>query len=413
MKCKIFPGYVQGSVEAPASKSFAQRAVLAAALAAGTTKIYHYQNSDDSWHALYNAVNLGAEVKQYGRTLEINGGNRARTSHFYAGESGLTSRILSAILMTVEGFSALSGSGSLATRPFDPIFRVYEQLGVDFSSSNGLLPLKIGNIKNLQDIVVDGALSSQFITGLLMALPRMHFKGKLKITNPTSIAYIEMTIELLNEFGVTWENIGENTFKLTPGSQYQSANYTIEGDWSGASFLIAAGLTTGNILIKNLQNHSKQADKALLQAIPQLYNFVDKDLIVTKKNYEGFVFDATDCPDLFPPLAAIAAFAQSPSKIKGISRLKHKESDRAKTLQEEFGKLWIRIDLEGDQMIVNPSKPTGGLVDARNDHRIAMALSILALNASEPVTISGVECVSKSYPMFFEDLKNLGVKVEF
>ena len=106
------------------------------------------------------------------------------------------------------------------------------------------------------------------------------------------------------------------------------------------------------------------------------------------------------------------ACGQSPSKISGVSRLKHKESDRALTLQEEFAKLWIRIDLEGDDMIINPSKPTGGIVDAHNDHRIAMALSILALNASEPVTINGVECISKSYPMFFDDLRELGVRME-
>jgi 3-phosphoshikimate 1-carboxyvinyltransferase len=361
---------------------------------------------------MYNAVNLGAEIKQYGHTLEITGGHSPRVSEFYAGESGLTSRILSAILMTVDGSTTLTGSGSLATRPFDPIFQVYDKLEVPYSAENGLLPLQIGKIERLDDILIDGSLSSQFITGLLMALPKMNFRRKLQIENPSSIAYIEMTLELLSTFGIEWRDLGDFTYVLDNKCTYKPCNFTIEGDWSGAAFLIAAGLTSGDLLLNNLRYNSKQADKAILEAIPKLYAFVDKDLVVSKKNYDGFEFDATDCPDLFPPLATIAALGQSPSKITGTSRLQHKESDRAKTLQEEFAKLWVRIDLDGNEMIINPSKPTGGLVDAHNDHRIAMALSILALNASEPVTITGIECVSKSYPMFFEDLKSLGVRLE-
>lgn len=412
MDCTIYPGKLSGTVVAPASKSYAQRAILAAALSKGSSLLHQFEFSDDTWHASHNAVNMGASIRQFGKLLEIEGNPLARVGHFYAGESGLTARMLSAILMIFEGSKTLSGSGSLSSRPFDPIFRVYEQLGVSYESNHGSLPLHIGTMSRSQDIHIDASLSSQFISGLLLALPYIGFEKRLILENPKSLAYIDMTTELLKAFGVEWMKSEDHVYQLSPESRYRPGEYRIEGDWSGAAFLIAAGLSAGEVRIKNLQKDSKQADTAILSMLDQNAFKWDEDLVVYPHKAMAFEFDATHCPDLFPPLASIAALAKGPCRIKGTHRLTHKESNRALTLQEEFGKLWVRIDLKDDQMIVHPSKPSGGIVKAHNDHRIAMALSILALNASEPVTIQGVECVSKSYPQFFEDLKALGVRME-
>jgi 3-phosphoshikimate 1-carboxyvinyltransferase len=412
MDCTIYPGKVSGTVKAPASKSYAQRAILASALSKGLSVLKHFEFSDDTWHASHNAVNMGASIRQFGDQLEIKGDPLARVDHFYAGESGLTARMLSAILMIFEGSKILSGSGSLTSRPFDPIFKVYEELGVPYQSNLGKLPLQIGSMSRSRDIHIDASLSSQFISGLLLALPYIGFQKRLILENPRSLAYIEMTIDLLKSFGVEWEVSEDHIYRLSSGSQYRPCHYTIEGDWSGAAFLLAAGLGAGTIRIKNLQRDSKQADRAIMSILAHDAFDWNEDLLVFPQKQQAFDFDATDCPDLFPPLASIAALSGGSSTIKGIHRLKHKESNRALTLQEEFAKLWVRIDLQDDVMIVHPSKPTGGVVKAHNDHRIAMAMSILALNASEPVTIRGVECVSKSYPQFYEDLRKLGVRLE-
>jgi 3-phosphoshikimate 1-carboxyvinyltransferase len=412
MKCTIHPGPVSGTIRAPASKSYAQRAIFAAALAEGTSELTNFRFSDDAIHALHNALNLGAEVRYFGDSLVIRGNPRPRTPHFYAGESGLCARILSALLPVFEGEKTLTGSGSLMERPFDPIFPVYDQLGVSYQSHGPKLPLTMGSITKTGDITSDGALSSQFITGLLMALPLTNFPHKLIIGQLNSSRYVDMTLELLKAFGVKWEKSDTGVVRLTENHTYRPARYAIEGDWSGAAFPIVAGIIAGQLQIQHLNVDSLQADQALLKLVENHIRVNPDEIRINEGRMEAFSFDATDCPDLFPPLAVLAANASGPSRIRGTHRLTHKESDRGKILQEEFGKLWVRIDLEDNDMIVYPSKPTGGLVDAHNDHRIAMALSILALSAEEPVTIEGVECVSKSYPQFFEDLRSLGVRLE-
>lgn len=412
MNCTIHPGTVRGTINAPASKSYAQRAVFAAAMANGTSLLDGLDFSDDTLHALFNAVNIGAEIRYIGKSVNITGNPVPRVQSFYAGESGLTARILSALLMVFEGKQVLHGSGSLVQRPFDPIFKVYDQLGVDYQSKGNRLPLTIGQMTRQDMVTIDGSLSSQFITGLLIALPKTGYNGKLIIENPTSHAYIDMTIELLRVFGIDWKWINGNTLQLTDKSSYRPGQYSIEGDWSGAAFPIVAGITSGEVTINQLRLDSLQADQALLKLVKNYFEEVNGKIRFTIGRMEAFEFDATHCPDLFPPLAVLAANASGPCKIIGTHRLKHKESDRALILQEEFGKLWVRIDLEGDDMIVYPSKPAGGIVDAHNDHRIAMALSILALQAEDPITITSVECVSKSYPRFFDDLRSLGVRLE-
>ena len=412
MHCTIQPGKIRGQADAPASKSYAQRAILIASQTAGKSRLMGMGFSDDVLHALHSAMNLGAEIRYFGNMLEISGGNPPRTAHFYAGESGLTARILGGILMTLSGNRTLTGSGSLVRRPFEALFPVYDSLGLKYSSSEGRLPLHLTGKMLETDLEIDGSLSSQFISGLLIALTKQGFSKNLTLHNTVSRDYIEMTLEALRAFGVDWISHDDQVYRLDPNSTLRPADFQIEGDWSGAAFLIAAGLTAGQVSIGGLNPNSLQADRAIMKLLSESFQPGPEGLLILERKLPAFDFDATDCPDLFPPLAVIAADAQGPCRIKGVHRLGHKESDRAKTLQEEFARLWVRIDLEGDYMIVHPSKPTGGIVQTHNDHRIAMALSILGLNASEPLRIEGVECVSKSYPSFYHDLKRLGVRVE-
>ena len=412
MKATIYPGRIHGQVQVPPSKSYAQRAILMAALAPGTSRLRKTGMSDDVLHAIHNAISLGAEIRIQGDSLEITGGNPPRSDRFFAGESGLTARILSAVLMMHTGNRQLTGSGSLLRRPFDAIFPIYKAAGLTYRSENGYLPIELTGRFTETDFKIDGSTSSQFISGLFIALAAAGYQGQIIVENPVSRPYLRMTIDALAAFGASWEETTQQTYRLSANSSLRAADFSIEGDWSSGAMLIAAGLTAGPLSLSGLDIASLQADQSIIKLFSSYFHREeDGTLFFQPVNLQGFSFDASDCPDLFPPLAVIASQAAGPSRIKGVHRLKSKESDRAAVLQEEFGKLWIRIDIEGDEMIVQPSRPTGGRVQAHNDHRIAMALSILALNASEPVIIDGVECISKSYPLFLNDLERLGAKM--
>ena len=413
MKAVVHPSEIHGSLIAPGSKSYAQRAIFAGLLANGTSILEGITWADDTLHALHAALSLGAEIKTYGSTLQITGSQHPRVDHIYAGESGLSSRMLSAILMSYSSRMTLSGSGTLTDRPFDPIFEVYEQLGLTFNSRNGCLPLSIqGPMKKNVDVVLDGQLSSQFASGLLIAFANSKGHSKLQLENITSRPYLDMTLDTLKQFGVQWIEVSDNTFVLSEGSGIKSCRYTIEGDWSGAAFLLVAGLVGGRLSVSNLQTDSLQADRAILNLLGREITWKGQTVNVKKNQIPAFTFDATHCPDLFPPLAALAVFANGQSTIKGVHRLVHKESNRAEALRSEFSKLGIRILIEGDEMYISPGRPTGGNVHAHHDHRMAMALTLLGLNASGEVIIEGAEYVSKSFPSFFSDLQRVGAQIK-
>ena len=412
MKSIVQSGRLVGDINAPASKSYAQRAIFAALLAPGVSYLENLTWSDDVLHAFHAALSLGAEAKLIGKTLEVHGSNIPRSSLIYAGESGLSSRMLSAILMVYNQSMELTGAGSLMSRPFNPILPVYDQLGVVANSNDGKLPIRLKGPIRQNDILIDGSLSSQFISGLLIGLPAVQFQYCIRIENMSSRPYIDMTIELLHSFGVDWEEVESGVFRLATHARYKSTSYEIEGDWSGAAFLIGAGLINGDLSIKNLNINSKQADRAIMDLFNNYIVRQARSIKIASASFSGFEFDATSCPDLFPPLAAIAVFANSKSRIKGVSRLKHKESDRGIVLQYEFGRLGIEVILDGDWMEIIPSVPRGAVVSANNDHRIAMALALLGLRADGDIIIEGAECISKSYPSFFDDLKMLGANIE-
>jgi 3-phosphoshikimate 1-carboxyvinyltransferase len=312
----------------------------------------------------------------------------------------------------------ITGSGSLRNRPLDFFDEVLPQLHVTVDSHDGKLPLHIKGPLLPADITVDGSLSSQFLTGLLMAYSAASAGGvTIRVHDLKSKPYIDLTLQVMADFGLAVpQNHNYETFFFPPGMQHKTGRivYHVEGDWSSAALMMVAGAVAGNITVRGIDAFTTQADKAILQALGdtgcRLSIEAGQVTVAAVPQLKAFHFNATDCPDLFPPLVALAACCYGTSVIEGIHRLAHKESNRALTLQQEFGKLGIDIRFQDDLMLVKGAPAIGNAtVSSHGDHRVAMACAIAALRAGAPVTITGAEAVNKSYPSFFNDLQLLGV----
>ena len=410
----IKPSAVKGTVAAPPSKSMTVRAAAAALLAKGTSTIKNASLCDDGVAAFAVAAALGAVVSREGlETLIRSRGIHSRNGERRAidcGESGLAMRMFAPIAALRRGETILLASGSLRSRPMEMIAAL-RGLGVSCHSDHGRPPIKVRGPLAGGATTIDASLSSQFLTGLLMALPLCPKDSHVRVSGLTSAPYVQMTLGLLRDFGVTVGHDDRLTdFHVRANQAYRPSVYTIEGDWSGAAFLLVAGAIGGSVVVKGLPFPSIQADSAVLEALRVAGARVtmgSDSVSVERHNLLPFVFDATHRPDLFPPLVALAACCEGRSTIVGSRRLAHKESDRANALKEEFARLGITITTEEDRMEVFGGTIRGGEVDSHNDHRIAMACAVAALQAEGKVVVARPESVGKSYPGFFEDLEVL------
>jgi 3-phosphoshikimate 1-carboxyvinyltransferase len=288
------------------------------------------------------------------------------------------------------------------------------QLGVKCKSTDGYLPLTICGPLTGGKLEIDGSVSSQLLTGLLMALPLASKDSEIKVRNLKSKPYIDMTLQLLNSFGITVMTSNYDLFRIPGNQKYIPHSYTVEGDWSGGAFLLVAGAINGHLSVKGLRNDSKQSDMAVLKALEIAGAHLtsgENNIDISRSELKAFEFNATESPDLFPPLVALASYCAGVSSIKGVSRLVFKESNRANTLKEEFGKMNIKIEIADDVMFITGGRPQGARVESHDDHRIAMAVAVASLGASGKVSIRDSQCVAKSYPHFFEDLRQLGALV--
>lgn len=422
MEVTIQPSQISGVLEAPASKSSMQRACAAALLNVGETVIYNPGTSNDDRAALDVIQKLGAEItrNQNGSITVRSKGVMPVSNEIDCGESGLGIRMFTPIAALSDQEITIKGSGSLVSRPMDFFDKIFPQLNIAIQSNEGKLPLIIKGPLKPEDIEVDGSLSSQFLTGLLMAYGAANAMGvSISVRDLKSKPYIDLTLAVMAQFGVRVENKNYHNFYF-PGKPIRSevvqpVEYAVEGDWSGAAFLLVAGAVAGNIALTGLDPASAQADKSVLEALVNSGAKISVSparIQVGQALLKSFHFNATDCPDLFPPLVALAAFCNGKTTIEGVSRLAHKESNRALTLQEEFGKMGVRIDLIDDLMIIHGGgNVTGAVVHSRHDHRIAMACAVAALRASGPTTIQKADAISKSYPGFYEDLLALKAQV--
>ena len=401
----------KSKIFAPASKSYLQRAMIIAALTKGRAVLRNISWCDDTLAVKGIVQQLGASVREEKRNLIIeSNGLNIRKNSFCVGESGLAVRMLSPILALSDKEVILKGKGSLLNRPVSIIADALEQLGVRIETVNNFLPIKILGPVKPGKIEIDGSLSSQVLTGLLIALPLADGDTEIKVLNLKSKPYIEMSLDIVKHFGVEIVNDNYQTFFIKGNQKYKPTEYVIEGDWSGAAFLLVAGAISGEVEVLNLAYNSKQADKRIIDVLRNTGADVtinDNSVIVKKNNLNPFEFDATDSPDLFPPLVCLAAACNGISVIKGVSRLKYKESDRAKALKKEFEKIGVRIELSEDYMKVFGAKIKGAEIDSSGDHRIAMAAGVINLVSDTGIIINNKEVVEKSYPAFFKDMNVL------
>ncbi|MBY0479750.1 MAG: 3-phosphoshikimate 1-carboxyvinyltransferase [Chitinophagaceae bacterium] len=422
MIATIEPSVISGELYAPASKSSMQRACAAALLTNGITTITNPGKSNDDLAALDTIQKLGATVEKIdANTLRISSkGIYPKHKEINCGESGLGIRMFTPITALSNEAIIITGSGSLLNRPMDFFDEILPKLGVAIHSNQGKLPLQIQGPLQPANIEVDGSLSSQFLTGLLMAYGAAGANGvTITVKDLKSKPYIDLTLQVMQYFGwdVTHENHEQFHFNINafPVAEKQIA-YTVEGDWSGAAFLLVAGAIAGDIIVKGLDVFSTQADKAVLRALMDCgcrISIQPEQIEIGPMPLKAFHFDATDCPDLFPPLVALASFCEGTTVIEGVKRLTHKESNRALTLQDEFGKLGIEIVLQEDLMLIKGgSGIKAAKVHSRHDHRIAMACAVAALKADGKVLIEEAEAINKSYPNFYEHLEFLGARIK-
>ena len=434
----IQPSQIKGIIQAPASKSSMQRACAAALLSKGTSFIQNPGYSNDDKVALDIIQRLGAGIKkENGGWQVVSNGVQPVSDEINCGESGLSIRMFTPLAALSDKEITIVGSGSLLKRPIDFFDEVLPQLGISVISNKGKLPLTIKGPLKPGNIEIDGSLSSQFLTGLIMAYsaaqPKSSPKGRtsedsdnrsitIKVKNLKSKPYIDLTLDVMKQFGLSVpenknyeEFIFHNDFSKSPPLGGGGASYNVEGDWSGGAFLLVAGAIAGAITVRGLNMMSAQGDKVIVEALMSANAGIAieaKGIKVHPTAMKSFEFDASDCPDLFPPLVALAAFCKGETRLKGVHRLIHKESNRAKSLQEEFGKMGVRIDLEDDLMrIAGGDTIKGTRVHSHHDHRIAMACAVAALKAESETIIENAQAVNKSYPDFYWHLKKLGADV--
>jgi 3-phosphoshikimate 1-carboxyvinyltransferase len=408
----IKPSEISGRIQAPASKSLMIRASAAAALGLGESLIRNPSFCDDALAGLRLAEGLGALVCRTGDGVRIEGGAGRVSSFVNCGESGLCMRMFAPIFALFERETRLSGEGSLLSRPMRMLESPLTEMGVEVGTKDGYPPLAIRGPIRTGSVRIDGSLSSQFLTGLLMALPLFPEDSQLRVDGLKSKPYAALTISLLARFGISIEaDPGFSHFQIKGGQSYRSIEYRVEGDWSGAAFILTAAAIRGEATVENLRPDSLQADRRVLEALRAAGAELilrEDSVTVRRRDLKAFDFDAADCPDLFPPLAALALNCAGTSRIFGVGRLKHKESDRAAVLFEELSGLGAAIAIREDVLEIARSRIRGGTLDAHNDHRIAMAGALAGLASESGVRVEGAECVAKSYPRFFEDLESLG-----
>jgi 3-phosphoshikimate 1-carboxyvinyltransferase len=414
---------LKGEICAPPSKAYTQRMTIAAALASGTSKISNPLFSDDTEATLRAVTSLGAKVNATKDCLTVKGVQtlKAAQTPIDCGESGATLRFMIPVAALASGPSTFLLGKSLEQRPMEPLLKSLKQLGADVQfqrpAKKTSIVVKGGGIQGGKT-TIRGDVSSQFISGLMFACPLATAETQIDVTPPLeSKGYVKMTQTVLAEHG-TEVSISENydRLRIPPNQKYKPCNHRVPGDFSSSAFLLAAAaITRSEVNIQNLDFEREQGDKAILDILKLMG--VQGKVCSQKVEIEGkgsllkaVDVEAKNIPDLVPVCAVLACYAKGTSKIHDAYRLRYKESNRLLTLYLELKKMGAHISMgEGSLTIEGPSPLHGALIDPHNDHRIAMACAIAALGASGETRIQDAECVRKSYPHFFSDLRLLGV----
>lgn len=407
---------LEGSVVAPPSKSDTQRALAAASLCEGRSRICNPSASADAHAAMGLAEGLGATItREADGCLTVRGAPRLTRQTLSAGEAGLSFRLFAPILALFDDEVLLTASGSLRSRPMGMLEAPLVSLGAKVGARTGLSPLLLRGPMRGGEARVDGRRTSQHISGLLMATPRCPRDSVLSVQGLRSGPYVSMTLATLAAFGIRVDHDpGMTRFEVPADQRYRPTEYTVEGDWSGAAFLLVAGALAGAVQVRGLAMDSRQPDRRVIEALELAGASIStgaEGVRVAASRLRGFRFDATDCPDLIPPLAALAARCDGTSVLLGAGRLRDKESDRGAALAAEFGALGVAVEVQGDTLRVVGGRLRSATCDAHGDHRIAMAVATASMGSNATISILGWRSVDKSYPRFFEDLSTLGARI--
>lgn len=417
MKVKIYPGFASGEIKIPPSKSLLHRAIISASLAKGTSTISNIILSDDIKATINAFKQFGVNIKANNNKLEISNNKPLTHSSLKTidcNESGSTLRFLIPILANNKGIK-FTGNPTLMKRPLTIYQSIFKANNNEFTFQNKTLFIK-GDFKS-GNYKIPGNISSQFISGLLFALPLKKNDSQITITdNFESKAYVDMTIKMLDKFNIkiTKKN---NTFFIKGNQEYQANNIEIDSDFSQLAFFAVAGIINGDIKISNIPANSLQPDKTIIDLIKQMngniaYN--NQAYYFKKSETKGINIDVSQNPDIAPILSILAGLSKGKTNILNAKRLKIKETNRLFASYDVLTKLGVNVKMGNDSLsIIGQSEFYGSIFDSYNDHRMVMSLAIATLRNIHPITINNAEAVNKSYPNFFEDLQSLGIKIEY
>ncbi|ONI39292.1 3-phosphoshikimate 1-carboxyvinyltransferase [Candidatus Epulonipiscium fishelsonii] len=424
-KIKIIPSKLSGEITIPPSKSMAHRAIICASLSAEDSTISNIDFSEDIIATIDGMRALGASIKIEENTLYISGKNLLDNSeqnkdmtNIGCNESGSTLRFLVPISLINENRVRFTGKGNLGKRPLTPFYNIFDKQGIKYIYSDGVMDLMVEGKIRSGEFELEGNISSQFISGLLFMLPLLKGNSKITITSPLeSKGYIDLTLQMINLFGVSITNNNYQSFEIVGGQSYRGCNYVVEGDFSQAAFFLVAGAIGNDIVCKGLNIDSLQRDKMALEFLQRMgakVNINGSDIVVTKNKLEAIVMDGSECPDIVPIMAVASALCEGTTMIINAGRLRIKECDRLMAITKELGTLGANItELSDGLKIIGVDSFVGNTtVYSHKDHRIAMSIAIAATICDNPIILEEPDCVSKSYPSFWEDYKALGGIIE-
>lgn len=426
MKClTINPTDLKGRVFVPPSKSMAHRAIICAFLSEGVSEIDNVELSNDIIATCSAVESLGAGIDIMdcvipGRKKLVITGNgtvKVKSSRINCRESGTTARFIIPVSRLTSDSVIIDGENRLKERPFDVFYDIFKKQGISFETDNKKLPITLRGRLKPGVFEIRGDVSSQFISGLLLALPLLEGDSAIKITTPVeSIGYIDMTLKTQKMFGVNIDFNHDENILIIPGWQkYSPCNYKVEGDWSQAAFWLAAGSMSGQVEVGGLNRESVQGDKVIEDIMKNMgiKLYWENGFLKAEKARPGCIdIDVSQCPDLVPILAVLSAIGDGCGKIYNAARLRLKESDRLKAVTVELKALGANIQEDGDSLIITGvERLKGGRVYGWNDHRIVMAAAVAAAACEHIVVIEGIDAVNKSYPTFWEHYKSLGGEV--
>ena len=393
-----------------ASKSHLQRALAISLMADGSTTLVGCDESKDVVACKQILHDLGCKIEGT-NTLYIKPPSLTKLDQIEisVGESGLALRMFSSIAKLFAKTVLIQAEGSLLSRPVDTLIDSLQKTGILVKQETSSFPLILGGEMSSKEIHVDGSFSSQILSGLLISAPLLPHSTTIFVDNLTSKPYIDLTLEVMRDFGVKILNENYERFEIKGNQEYNGRDYQIEGDWSGAANHIVGAAISGRVQLTGLQENSKQADRIILSIIKEYgahVEWVNGDLVITKAEFrKPITVDLTDNPDLFPILSILACSASGTSSFTGTKRLIHKESNRLETVMEMLNVFVVEYTLSENQIDIHGSGNIfGGKINCHNDHRIAMAATVASYISLNPIELDNPSCVEKSYPKFFNDL---------